>query len=120
MDVATDTQQVEVHSVTHQQIHVRAEAEFDKARRNFWAFRLAIHPELIKGWWPKEIAGHLQAFYKSLVAGERPKLAIAAPPQHGKSMAITDFIDPSPPVVLEVKIAERLTVLASAFAAETE
>ena len=90
---------------------MRAEAEFDKARRNFWAFRLAIHPELIKGWWPKEIAGHLQAFYKSLVAGERPKLAIAAPPQHGKSMAITDFIDPSPPVVLEVKIAERLTVL---------
>jgi hypothetical protein len=47
---------------------------------------------LIKGWWPKEIARHLQIFYNDLVAGKRPKLAIAAPPQHGKPMAVTDFI----------------------------
>jgi hypothetical protein len=82
----------EVHSVTREQLCARAEIEFDKARQNFWAFRLAIRSELIKGWWPKEIARHLQIFYNDLVAGKRPKLAIAAPPQHGKSMAVTDFI----------------------------
>jgi hypothetical protein len=89
MDVATDVIPQEVYSVTREQIKTRAEAEFDKARKSFWAFRLAIHPELIQGGWPREIAGHLQVFYDDLIAGKRPKLAIAAPPQHGKSMAVT-------------------------------
>jgi hypothetical protein len=31
-------------------------------------------------------------FYKDLVAGKRPKLALMAPPQHGKSKAVNDFI----------------------------
>jgi hypothetical protein len=49
MDVATDVIPQEVYSVTREQIKTRAEAEFDKARKSFWAFRLAIHPELIQG-----------------------------------------------------------------------
>ena len=35
---------------------------------------------MIVGWWPEEIAKHLQIFYNDLVAGKRPKLVIAAPP----------------------------------------
>ncbi len=61
-------------------------------RQDFWVFRQRMHPDLITGWWPKQIARHLQNFYKDLIAGKRPKLLISAPPQHGKSMAITDFI----------------------------
>jgi thioredoxin reductase len=30
--------------------------EFDKARENFWAFRLAIHPQLIVGDWPRDVS----------------------------------------------------------------
>jgi hypothetical protein len=45
-------------SVTREQLRTRAEIEFDKARQNFWAFRLTIRSELIKGWWPEEIARH--------------------------------------------------------------
>ena len=58
---------------------------------NGW-FRIAIHPELIAGYWPREISEHLQKFYHDLEEGKRPKLVISSPPQHGKSMAIADFI----------------------------
>ncbi len=33
-----------------------------------------------------------QRFYAEFKQGKRPKLAIMAPPQHGKSWAATDFI----------------------------
>lgn len=35
---------------------------------------------------------HLQQFYEDLAAGKRPKLAMLAPPQHGKSRTAEDFI----------------------------
>jgi hypothetical protein len=54
------------------------------ARDDFWMFRQCIHPEMITGWWPKQVARCLQQFYHDLEAGKRPKLAITAPPQHGK------------------------------------
>jgi hypothetical protein len=34
----------------------------------------------------------LQWFYEDLIAGNRPKLALEAPPQHGKSAAVEDFM----------------------------
>jgi len=34
----------------------------------------------------------LQQFYDDLIAGKKPMLIIEAPPQHGKSEAITDFL----------------------------
>ena len=43
-------------------------------------------------WWPQEVSEKLQQFYKDLKDGKRPKVAIMAPPQHGKSTAATDFI----------------------------
>ena len=63
-----------------------------KARESFAAFRRFMNPEILWGWWTQELAEQLQGFWEDLVAGRRPKLALMAPPQHGKSTAITDFI----------------------------
>ena len=43
-------------------------------------------------WWPQEVSEKLQQFYQDLKDGKRPKVAIMAPPQHGKSTPATDFI----------------------------
>jgi len=63
-----------------------------EARESFWAYRQYIHPKMKLGWWQREMAQELQQFYERLVAKERPKLVIEAPPQHGKSQMIVDFI----------------------------
>jgi predicted phage terminase large subunit-like protein len=51
-----------------------------------------MRPGMKWGWWVADVAVHLEAFYYDLVAGRRPKLALMAPPQHGKSWAATDLI----------------------------
>jgi len=43
------------------------------------------------GWWQREVANELQRFYRSLINGERPKLVLMAPAQHGKTEQATDF-----------------------------
>ena len=63
-----------------------------KARRDFWTYRKFINPTLKIGWWQEEIAGELQQFWSDYISGMRPKLVIQAPPQHGKSTQIVDFI----------------------------
>lgn len=65
---------------------------YEDARESFWAFRQLITPHLKKGWWQREIAYELQNFYLDLIEGLRPKLVIQAPPQHGKSIQIIDFV----------------------------
>jgi predicted phage terminase large subunit-like protein len=64
----------------------------EEARKDFWAFRQYQHPGLILGWWQRDAAMHLQQFAADLITGKRPKLIIQAPPQHGKSETIIDFI----------------------------
>jgi hypothetical protein len=64
-------------------------ASWDMPRQNFALFRRCIHPW---GWWVHEIADELQQFFVELIEGKRPRLAIFAPPQHGKSRSVTDFI----------------------------
>jgi predicted phage terminase large subunit-like protein len=64
----------------------------EQARKSFWAFRQLLHPDLKKGWWQREIAGHLLQFHRDLIDGKRPKLVIQSPPQHGKSEQIVDFL----------------------------
>jgi predicted phage terminase large subunit-like protein len=64
----------------------------EQSRRSFWAFRQHMHPKLIKGWFARDASRQLQTFHEALVAGQRPKLLLMAPPQHGKSMLIIDFI----------------------------
>lgn len=63
-----------------------------QARDDFYAFRRFIHPKNKDGWFQRDVAQQLQHFYDALVAGKRPKLIIEAPPQHGKSVQVVDFI----------------------------
>jgi hypothetical protein len=58
----------------------------------FWVFRRCIRATMKCGWWQHEIADVLQRFYRRLINGERPKLVLMAPPQHGKTEQIKDFI----------------------------
>lgn len=63
-----------------------------QARQDFLAYRKLINPKDKWGWWQEEVARELQQFYDDICAGLRPKLVIQAPPQHGKSVQIIDFI----------------------------
>lgn len=71
----------------HYEEYVRA-----AARRSFTFFRRYIRPDLLWGWWVEEVADELQRFHRDWIAGLRPKLALEAPPQHGKSWTVEDFI----------------------------
>lgn len=63
-----------------------------RAQRSFWAYRQYMNPNLKKGWFPRLVAQALEQFYYDMIAGLRPKLVIEAPPQHGKSTPVIDFI----------------------------
>jgi hypothetical protein len=63
-----------------------------QARDSFSCFRRLMRPDIKWGWWMEELCHELQLFYLDLVAGKRPKMAIEAPPQHGKSWTVVDFI----------------------------
>ena len=63
-----------------------------EAKVCFWAFRRYTRPGMKVGWWQYEVANEFQRFYHRLKKGERPKLALMAPPQHGKTEQVTDFI----------------------------
>lgn len=68
------------------------EARIRKCRTCFLTYRQTINPTAKWGWWQIEIAQEFQRFYDDLVAGKRPKLVVQAPPQHGKSVQVIDFI----------------------------
>src|SRR5688572_27684630 len=63
-----------------------------QARENLWAFRQYMDPKMKVGWWPRQVSYHLQKFYMRLKNGHRPKLLLMAPPQHGKSRSVEDFL----------------------------
>lgn len=68
------------------------EAQIRKARTCFLTFRRVMHPEQI--WdapFPQAVCAKLQDFYEKWMNGERPKMILSTPPQHGKSVAVTDF-----------------------------
>lgn len=62
------------------------------SRENFYNFRQQMDVTMLDGWWLREVSMQLQRFFEDLMAGKRPKLLLEAPPQHGKSRGITDFI----------------------------
>ena len=64
----------------------------DRARNDFAIFRRMIRPKMLWGWWTDEVARELMQFYRDLIEGRRPKLALMAPPQHGKTWTVWDFI----------------------------
>src|SRR5215831_16954013 len=63
----------------------------EESKACFWVFRRCIHPTMKCSWWQHEVADELQRFYHRLKKGERPKLALMAPPQHGKTELVKDF-----------------------------
>lgn len=63
-----------------------------ESRESLWAFRQYMDPTMIKGWWPQEVSRQFQIFFDKLILGLRPKLVIEAPPQHGKTRGLQDFI----------------------------
>ena len=65
---------------------------YQQARNDFSVFRRMVRPKMLWGWWADELARELQQFRADLIAGNRPILAIQAPPQHGKSETASDFI----------------------------
>lgn len=71
---------------------LQVELMLQEARDSFWAFRKYLRPKWKRGWWQRAYAAVLQRFWESLVRGERPKLLIEAPRQHGKTMMIVDFL----------------------------
>lgn len=72
--------------------NILAERNRRKAATNFGAYRRIIRPDMLWGWWTEEVANELDDFFEAFDRGERPWLAIEAPPQHGKSLAATDFV----------------------------
>jgi len=63
----------------------------EECKTCFWVFRRYIHPSMKLGWWQRELANELERFYRSLGKGERPKLVLMAPAQHGKTEQVVDF-----------------------------
>jgi predicted phage terminase large subunit-like protein len=63
-----------------------------RIRESFIRFRHHVHPHLIPCWWQHYAGRKLQQFYNDYLAGLRPKLIILAPPQHGKTELIIDFM----------------------------
>ena len=61
-----------------------------QSQENLWAFRQYIDPTMIKGWWVAHISQEFQDFFQRMDQGQRPKLIIEAPPQHGKSRGLID------------------------------
>jgi predicted phage terminase large subunit-like protein len=73
-------------------VQAYARAKFAAARENFWEFRRMMRPGMYQGWWQEHAANELQQFWEELKRGQRPKLMLFAPPQHGKSETVRDFI----------------------------
>lgn len=90
----------------------------EEAQTSFWAFRQHMNPKMKVGWFQKDVAGHLQQFWEDKKNGLRPNLVIEAPPQHGKSDIVTDFIawvagqDPSQKTIY-TSFSKRLGVRAN-------
>ncbi|MBK9499481.1 MAG: hypothetical protein IPO06_09015 [Leptospiraceae bacterium] len=78
--------------MTLDNIELIEELAAKEAKENFWAYRQYINPSLKISWFQKEIAYALMQFYQDYKAGKRPKLIIEAPPQHGKSVQVIEFI----------------------------
>jgi len=78
--------------LTAEQIEALYSYKVALARDDFLAYRKLINSNLKVNWFLSDLSRKLQNFYNDLVNGKRPKLIIQAPPQHGKSTAIIDFI----------------------------
>lgn len=64
-----------------------------KSRNNFLIFRQFLNePNFKTNWFVDDLCRQLQNFYIDFINGQRPILILSTPPQHGKSIAVIDFI----------------------------
>ena len=78
--------------VTEEQLQLVDQLRVLEARESFWAFRCYINPKLKLGWWHYDASHALQKWWEDFVAGKRPALVLQAPPQHGKTTMLQDFV----------------------------
>ena len=81
-----------MNSYTAEQLTALYNYKVTLARDNFFQYRRLINPSIKINWFVQEIADKLQQFVIDLENGLKPMLVIEAPPQHGKSEAISDVI----------------------------
>jgi len=79
-------------SLTKRDLWLLEQLAIKQARNDFYAYRCYIRPKMEQGWFTEELARIATQFYEELIAGQRPKYAIEAPPQHGKSTLVVDLI----------------------------
>ncbi|WP_157351245.1 phage terminase large subunit [Aliarcobacter butzleri] len=79
-------------SFTKDQLRAIYNYKVVKAREDFLMYRMLINPKLKINWYVIDLTYKLQQFALDLEAGLKPMMIIQAPPQHGKSEAITDII----------------------------
>jgi predicted phage terminase large subunit-like protein len=88
----------------------------EKSRVNFLAYRRFINARFFRcNWFVEDLSLQLQNFYLDFIQGRRPILIISTPPQHGKSVAVSDFISwfigkVSIPRVIYASFSDRLGV----------
>lgn len=78
--------------LTGEDIGLYSREYYALCREDFYSFRKHTTPGMFEGWWQHEVAAVLMKFYADWIAGKRPVLILQAPPQHGKSKQVTDFI----------------------------
>ena len=79
-------------SFTKDQLRAIYNYKVVKARNDFLTYRILINPKMKINWYVIDITQRLQQYVFDLENGLRPMLIIQAPPQHGKSEAISDVI----------------------------
>lgn len=82
----------ESNPITEDDLDLMEEFYAMEARESLWAFRQYVDSALIKGWWVAEVSKQFQMFYERMERGERPKMIIEAPPQHGKTRGLQDAV----------------------------
>jgi len=66
---------------------------WQRSSSDFWTFRRVINGRgFTLGWFPEELAREFQKFYEQYKEGLAPTLILTTPPQHGKSVAVIDFL----------------------------
>jgi predicted phage terminase large subunit-like protein len=79
----------------------------ERARRHLLPFIQQTLPTYVAGWFQEELCAHLEQFYADVKAGKSPRLAVFAPPRHGKTEAVSRRFpawvlgqDPDIPIIL--------------------
>lgn len=68
------------------------EIRSELSRRSLLKFIQTNEPDYEAGWFHRELCSTLEKFYDDVEAGKCPKIMIFAPPQHGKSTCVSQFL----------------------------